>query len=308
MDTKSIIKRLHDVHGNRYQYDIPQSTIHPRDMVGVVCATHGKFTTKLHDHLYNKSGCPSCGNVSKRTNFVERAIAKHGDTYDYSNVVYKNSYSHVTIICKDHGPFDQMPAVHLSANIGCPVCKVSARTSTTSEFVDKATVIHGTMYDYTSVNYVNCKSPVNIICSTHGEFSQTPDNHLRGSGCPKCAGDTLRGKYVAGYYCAPDKRGNLYIVRMSNCTESFLKIGITTRQNVKYRYGNNHAGYRIDYLRTVELPIRTANSIEQQLLQHLTIYRYRPLIKFGGYTECVDVSIEIIDSILLSLLGKEVTQ
>lgn len=26
-----------------------------------------------------------------------------------------------------------------------------------------------------------------IICPEHGEFLQTPNNHLRGKGCPKCA-------------------------------------------------------------------------------------------------------------------------
>jgi len=27
---------------------------------------------------------------------------------------------------------------------------------------------------------------VEIICSVHGIFNQTPDNHLHGKGCPKC--------------------------------------------------------------------------------------------------------------------------
>src|SRR5690606_33289030 len=28
---------------------------------------------------------------------------------------------------------------------------------------------------------------ISIICIEHGVFKQTPDNHLRGKGCPKCA-------------------------------------------------------------------------------------------------------------------------
>jgi predicted RNA-binding Zn-ribbon protein involved in translation (DUF1610 family) len=37
------------------------------------------------------------------------------------------------------------------------------------------------------------KEEVTIICSTHGRFSQTPDKHVHGHGCPRC-GITRRAK------------------------------------------------------------------------------------------------------------------
>jgi len=30
------------------------------------------------------------------------------------------------------------------------------------------------------------KTKIKIICKNHGEFTTTPNNHLRGSGCPSC--------------------------------------------------------------------------------------------------------------------------
>ena len=57
---------------------------------------------------------------------------------------------------------------------------------TTSEFVQKAAEIHGVVYDYSMVEYVNSKIKVTIICSDHGKFFQTPNDHLSGHGCPKC--------------------------------------------------------------------------------------------------------------------------
>lgn len=37
------------------------------------------------------------------------------------------------------------------------------------------------------VNYdSNNKKKVNIICSIHGIFLQSPNSHLRGNGCPDC--------------------------------------------------------------------------------------------------------------------------
>ncbi len=57
---------------------------------------------------------------------------------------------------------------------------------TTKEFIKKAREVHGDKYDYSKVEYVKSKEKVNIICPEHGEFSQTPQKHLYGQGCPQC--------------------------------------------------------------------------------------------------------------------------
>ena len=61
------------------------------------------------------------------------------------------------------------------------------RKLTTEEFIKKAKQVHGDKYDYSKVEYINNLTKVKIICSEHGEFEQTPGNHLSGKGCPKCA-------------------------------------------------------------------------------------------------------------------------
>ena len=55
----------------------------------------------------------------------------------------------------------------------------------TERFIEKATNVHGDKYDYSKVNYINSTTKVCIICPKHGEFWQTPSNHLQGSKCPK---------------------------------------------------------------------------------------------------------------------------
>lgn len=47
--------------------------------------------------------------------------------------------------------------------------------------------VHGDKYDYSCFQYVNYDTKGKIICSKHGEFFQTPGNHLRGTNCPKCS-------------------------------------------------------------------------------------------------------------------------
>ena len=63
---------------------------------------------------------------------------------------------------------------------------------TNKEFIEKARKIHGDFYDYSKVEYINKNTKVCIVCPIHGEFWQTPDNHLKGQNCPKCA-NTTRG-------------------------------------------------------------------------------------------------------------------
>ena len=64
---------------------------------------------------------------------------------------------------------------------------------TKQNFIEKAINIQGDKYDYSKVEYVNSNTKVLIICPEHGEFWQTPCNHLKGHGCPKC-GKILQNK------------------------------------------------------------------------------------------------------------------
>lgn len=56
-------------------------------------------------------------------------------------------------------------------------------------FIEKANTVHGNRYDYSNVKYNRSTEKVNIICPIHGVFCQTPQAHLRGNGCPKCANE-----------------------------------------------------------------------------------------------------------------------
>lgn len=60
------------------------------------------------------------------------------------------------------------------------------RKLTKEEFVMRANEIHNNRYDYSKVNYINKHTKVCIVCPIHGEFWQTPNNHLSRNGCPKC--------------------------------------------------------------------------------------------------------------------------
>ena len=115
--------------------------------------------------------------------FIEKSKQIHGNKYDYSKVEYVNNKTKVCIICPEHGEFWQIPSNHLR-NRGCPKC--AGKNKTTKEFVKEAKKIHGDKYDYSKVEYHKNFEKVCIICPIHGEFWQTPSNHLYGYGCSKC--------------------------------------------------------------------------------------------------------------------------
>ena len=58
---------------------------------------------------------------------------------------------------------------------------------TREEFIVRSIKIHNNKYSYDKVKYINARSNVVINCLIHGDFQQTPDNHLHGQKCPKCA-------------------------------------------------------------------------------------------------------------------------
>ncbi|HUH57041.1 MAG TPA: GIY-YIG nuclease family protein, partial [Pseudomonadales bacterium] len=108
------------------------------------------------------------------------------DKYDYSKTVYVRDKDKATITCKVHGDFEQTPRNHLSGQ-GCAKC-AGRHIYSTREWVQEAIGVHGDLYDYGRVVYVRSSDKIIITCKQHGDFEQSPNDHLRGKGCAKCSG------------------------------------------------------------------------------------------------------------------------
>ena len=122
--------------------------------------------------------------------FIAKFKDKHGDTYDYKDVVMTKPISVVKIICKKHGPFTQSPYVHAGGG-GCMKCgrerTLSARTGTTEEFIKKSKKRFGDKFTYTNTVYVKKNERLKLECDIHGEVEISPETHLIAvTGCPKC--------------------------------------------------------------------------------------------------------------------------
>ena len=197
LTTEEFIEKAKKKYGNKYDYSDVEY-VSAKTKIRITCPIHGKFELSPEKFLNNKYGCYQCSietRSSKRkiglNNFIKKAKEIHGDKYDYSKVVYVNNRTKVCIICPQHGEFWQTPDSHLRKNSnGCDKCanshKAKTKTKTTEQFIKEARQVHGDKYNYSKVNYENCFKQVCIICPKHGEFWQTPDNHLQNKGCPHC--------------------------------------------------------------------------------------------------------------------------
>lgn len=188
------IEKANKIHNNEYDYSKVVYE-NARSKVKIICKKHGEFEQIANNHIQGAK-CHKCAIESsiklqsKTTEqFINEAKSVHGDKYDYSKVNYINNKEKVEIICKKHGIFKQSPISHLSGS-GCPLCAFNLKTDnhrlTTEKFVKRAKNVHGDEFDYSNVEYVNNSTNVKIICKIHGEFEQTPSNHLIGHGCPIC--------------------------------------------------------------------------------------------------------------------------
>lgn len=121
------------------------------------------------------------GKFQSKEDFVQSAIIKHGNLYDYSEVVYVRSKAKVNIICATHGIFAQSPNLHLRGR-GCPSCKLVD----IDKFIFRSKQLHGNRYDYSKVVISNVNDKVIIICPKHGKFIQRARDHIARNGCPLC--------------------------------------------------------------------------------------------------------------------------
>jgi cytochrome c2 len=184
LTTESFVFEAKLVHGDRYDYS-QAVYINSKTKLVINCPEHGPFEQPPATHLQG-TGCRKCGGTAplSTSDFVSKARAIHGIKYDYSQAAYVKSSQKLTIICPEHGPFQQKANSHLNGS-GCQSC-VGHKRLTLSDFIARAHAAHGDKYDYSRAVFTNINAKLTIICREHGPFEQTPKQHTNGQGCLKC--------------------------------------------------------------------------------------------------------------------------
>lgn len=159
-------------------------------------------------------------------------------------------------------------------------------------FINKAKEIHGNKYDYSKINYQGTDNKIIIICPLHGEFKQTPHNHLKGNNCTTCgkiASSNNRITYTKGL-----DKGIVYCLKIKELDGSiFYKIGFT-KHSIKYRYSKfkqskmPYKDYEILWEKVLKQ--KEASILENKYHKILSKYHYIPKLKFAGCkSECFKI-------------------
>ena len=274
-NVEEFVNNARSIHGQKYNYSkvVYRNNKHP---IIIICPIHGDFEQIPSSHLSGK-GCIVCAGVylCDTEGFVVKANKVHNGVYNYTKTHYINAKTKVIIICPLHGEFTQLAANHINVKHGCPECG-GTKKNTTKNFISASKAIHGDIYDYSKVNYLARKSKVIIMCPVHGEFKQTPNDHLSKCGCGGC---TKHGFD----YTAP---GIVYFLKVVDKGIMYYKIGITNR-TVEERFKRDID--KIELLFKIFFKVgKEAHALEQKLLKKYE--KFKPnivpyILVSGGNTE-----------------------
>jgi hypothetical protein len=200
---EEFIERSQKSHGSIYDYSLSIYE-NAKTPITIICPVHGKFTQNPFTHMIGR-GCSRCSAkklAQKRIDkigksFIKKLKSVHGDRYDLSLVQYTGAKQMITVICPTHGKFSIWACSFVNGS-HCQKCSYEERGKNKADtfkiFVNKAQQVHNKLYEYPQQVYKNALTHVSIKCSKHGIFSQVPNSHLSGNGCPRCVHHVSRGE------------------------------------------------------------------------------------------------------------------
>lgn len=237
--------------------------------------------------------------------FIKRSIEIHGDRYDYSKVEVNGIDNKVIIGCSVHGDYLVRCRTHLHGR-NCSKCvdRINAKRVSLKEdeVVRRCVEIWGDRFDYSEINYTKIVNKHKITCNVCGTtFYQSLNSHIKhkANGCPICRRDRGWKKSEWVEFC--NNRGRLdpmvYIIRMFNSDEEFIKIGMTST-NIIERFKHSKLEYEWEVLKEIKGSPLFIYDKEIELHQKFSRFKYHPIHTFKGVSECFSLDIlPLIDQI-----------
>lgn len=195
------LERAAILHGDKYDFSKVTSK-HIKNAYSEVPVTCNiccyKWNPTIATLINKRHGCKRCAGQEPWTleSFLEAAKKIHGDTICYESVkksMIKNQKSRVPLTCNICG-HEWSPTIvnHINKQRHCPSC-TNSLPWTLERFIEAAIDIHGKSFNYSQITKEHIKgrdSHVPVICYIcNYHWSPRIHDHIRGKGCPKCAGN-----------------------------------------------------------------------------------------------------------------------
>lgn len=206
--TKSNFKFIEDAKSkfnNNFDYSsVVYNGVH--SPIKILCPEHGEFI-RTPNEFFKGHICAKCKNLPIRQkeieeiskSIIEKATIRHSSKYTYPNLQYKSGKDKINVMCSNHGEFKIGIGIHVYSGKGCKQCWLDRHCWTHDEIIKAFSNKHSNRYNYSKTKFEHVRTKVIITCSEHGDFMQSPSQHLNGAGCPKCCdskGETAINNYL----------------------------------------------------------------------------------------------------------------
>ena len=257
---EEIIKKGTEIFNGKYDYSLLGDVKTKKEKFSVICPEHGVFYKNYEHHIRRQQGCPECSGRKRYTTeeFINKCQKlEHTDEMTFEYTQYVNTNTKVKVYChhkdengNEHGEFNITP-LHLLSGEGCPKCRyiksAASKRRSIGEVIDAANEVHNGRYDYSLITeYKNDRIKYPIICSEHGVFYQTMNNHIKArQGCPVCGrnkcDEARKDTFEDFVRKARLTHGDKYEYLDNNYVNTDTKIGITCSvHGVFYMEPGNH--------------------------------------------------------------------
>lgn len=244
----------------------------------------GNIRTALNQ---GTQGCPTCSSLAaadKQRKSSEQYIKEIKDRPTIALELYvsrKTKIKHQCTICDN--VWEAIPD-NILQGTGCPLCakiiKANKRRKSNTEYIEEIKDRTLKALEPYNTSSTKIKHQCNICDNTWGA---TPNDILRGRGCPSCAKVSKQIRWDGERTEALKTKGlkiplSLYILDGEDC----IKVGITNNTVNRIKQLNNE-GFSCAILEEYKLNAWDAIMIEQGI--HKDFKRYTSSIKFKGYKE-----------------------
>jgi len=182
----------------------------------------------------------------------------------------------------------------INLNSGCPHCAGNTKL-TVVECQYRLSELDVSVISLDDCGTFNHERKGQFVCNKCDNIWETTLSNIfsNNQGCPKCG---KSGRYTSSWFESNDGSipGILYLIKLSNDNEVFIKVGIT-KHTLTHRIAS--IPYQVDVLYKYRTTLHNAFNLEQSIKHQFNAYN--PTIKFGGWTECFhkDTSQQIINFI-----------
>ena len=206
-DTNWFIEKSKSIYGDKFDYS-NAVYINAKTEIEIRCVKHNNiFHQVSNNHFIQPYACEDCLVEYKRSlysdskkEFEKKSIKVFGDIYDYSDVVYINQKTKVTLRCKKHNlKFEQTPSMFLQG-VGCSQCSKETIDSKRSDetLIKIRNYVKKLEGKCLSEEYNTNEKNLQFECKYGHQFKESwsdVKNSLRW--CPKCSKNRLIGESIA---------------------------------------------------------------------------------------------------------------